>query len=55
MKKKPPLTGEHKKLRLQFAKFHIAFGDKWQDVVFSDKTKFNLDEPGGFRCFWHDL
>ena len=52
---KPRLTEQHKKRREQFARKHISFGTKWQSVVFSDEKKFNLDGPGGYHYYWHDL
>ena len=40
---------------LTLPKKYISLGQKWIDVIFSDETKFNLDEPDGFCYFWYDL
>ena len=51
----PKLTNDHKLLRLDWAKKYMSYGDKWQNVIFSDEKKFNLDGPDGYKYYWHDL
>ena len=51
----PKLTIAHKKKRIEWAKNHMDFGEKWQKVIFSDEKKFNLDGPDGYQFYWHDL
>ncbi|GBN77400.1 Transposable element Tc3 transposase [Araneus ventricosus] len=52
---RPPLTKVHKRQRVEFAKKCITMVKKWDDDIFSDEKKFNLDGPDGCRYFWYDL
>ncbi|KAF0702855.1 hypothetical protein AaE_015677 [Aphanomyces astaci] len=54
-KKTPRLTAGHKKARVEWAKSHVDLGLDWNQIVFSDEKKLNLDGPGGLQYYWHDL
>ncbi|GFX45274.1 transposable element Tc1 transposase [Trichonephila clavipes] len=42
-----PLTQNHRRLRLHWANVHRSWRADWQQVVFSDKSRFNLCHHDG--------
>ena len=43
------------KKRMDFAKKHMTWKTEWQNIIWTDEKKFNLDGPDGFAHYWHDL
>jgi len=52
---KPTLKPMHKQARIEWAKLHMEYGQKWRNVIWSDEKKFNLDGPDGMQYYWADL
>ena len=52
---KPKLTPAHKNARTEWATKYVDLGLQWNNVIFSDEKKFNLDGPDGYRKFWYEL
>ncbi|GBN39842.1 Transposable element Tc3 transposase [Araneus ventricosus] len=50
-----PLSKLHISKRLQWARNHMSYGDKWTAILFSDERKWNLDGPDGNIKYWLDL
>ena len=51
----PKLEKHHVSARLSWAIERVSWGAKWQQVVFSDEKKFNLEGHDEFQYYWHDL
>jgi hypothetical protein len=41
----------HKQARIEWAKLHMKFGQKWRNMIWIDKKKFNLDGPDGMQYY----
>ena len=55
MRAKIWLTPEHKKFRVKWTENRIQESLKWYRVIISDKKKFNLDGPDGYKYYWHNI
>ncbi|GBM02684.1 Transposable element Tc3 transposase [Araneus ventricosus] len=55
MARRLPLSKLHIIKRLQWARNHMSYDDKWMAALFSDEEKWNLDGPDGNIKYWHDL
>ena len=54
-KSKPPLTENHKRSRLEFARKNMGSREFWSTVVFLDERKFNLYGSDGIHHCLQDL
>jgi hypothetical protein len=48
MKKKPPLKQEHKDAHLHWAREHMTWDEKWDQVLFRGEKKFYLNGSDGW-------
>ncbi len=55
MKAKPSLKQRHKDECLKWARKHTSYGEKLISAIFRDEKKWNLDDPDGYKFYWHDL
>ncbi|RHY24375.1 hypothetical protein DYB36_011321 [Aphanomyces astaci] len=51
----PMMTPAHQKARVKWAKDAREWGRKFEDIIWSDEKKWNLDGPDGFSFYWADL
>lgn len=50
---RPPLTPQHRRCRLEFARQHVIIGRRHlNSIMFTDESKFNLDFHDGRRRVW---
>ena len=53
---KIPSLKNHKSARAEWTEAMLSIIDDWDNIIFSDEKKFNLDEPDGHQFYyWHDL
>lgn len=38
-----------------FGKNYLTWGKEWENVIWSDEKRFNLDGPDRQEYYWHDL
>ena len=51
----PKITRDHEKARLKWCNEKAQWNEEWDNVIFSDEKKFNLDGPDGLHSSWYDI
>src|SRR5689334_7823689 len=51
----PALTPAYQTKRLDWAKMILREGTQWDEIIFSDEKKSNLNGPDGLQSYWHHL
>jgi transposase len=54
MRRGPWSNPRIKRERYEWSIAVLHMGPRWQQVIFSDEKKFNLDGPDGLNYYWHD-
>ncbi|CAJ0565840.1 unnamed protein product, partial [Mesorhabditis spiculigera] len=54
MAQEPALKPHHIQHRAKFADEHMTWSAEWNDTIWTDEKKFNLDGPDGLARYWRD-